>query len=82
MTTQTGAGAPFTHVPRGRKATTFAAEPEALWTAEDVATYLGVPLQTLYYWRTRGDGPTAYRIGKHLRFIPSEVQAYVKQQAV
>ena len=27
--------------------------PEPLWTPIDVATYLGVPVQTLYQWRRR-----------------------------
>ncbi|PRW61999.1 helix-turn-helix transcriptional regulator [Actinopolyspora mortivallis] len=47
-----------------------------LWTLDDVAAYLGVPRNTLYQWRSRGAGPPARRIGKHLRYKPSEVEAW------
>lgn len=41
---------------------------ERLWTAADVAAYLGVPVKTVYAWRSRGHGPKGFRIGKHLRW--------------
>lgn len=41
---------------------------ERLWTAADVAAYLGVPIKTVYAWRSRGRGPKGFRIGKHLRW--------------
>lgn len=41
---------------------------ERLWTAADVAAYLGVPVKTVYAWRSRGRGPKGFRIGKHLRW--------------
>ena len=41
---------------------------ERLWTAADVAAYLGVPIKTVYAWRRRGRGPKGFRIGKHLRW--------------
>lgn len=50
--------------------------PEPLWTVEDVSTYLGVPVQTLYGWRTKGYGPPARRVGKYLRYRPSDVRAW------
>jgi len=46
---------------------------ERLWTAADVAAYLGVPIKTVYTWRTRGRGPKGFRIGKHLRWRVSTV---------
>ena len=52
-----------------------------LWTAHDVADYLGVPLTTLYQWRYLGTGPAAYRVGRHLRYEPSAVQAWLQQHA-
>jgi excisionase family DNA binding protein len=52
-----------------------------LWTAQDVADYLGVPLATLYQWRYLGTGPSAYRVGRHLRYEPSAVQAWLDQHA-
>lgn len=49
-------------------------------TPEDVADYLGVPLQTIYFWRATGKGPAARKIGRHLRFVPADVRAYVTSQ--
>ena len=52
-----------------------------LWTAQDVADYLTVPLTTLYQWRYLGTGPTAYRVGRHLRYEPAAVQAWLSERA-
>ncbi|MCT9929573.1 helix-turn-helix domain-containing protein [Planotetraspora sp. A-T 1434] len=52
-----------------------------LWTVEDVAEFLGVPAGTLYQWRTRKIGPTGHRIGKHLRYLPEDVVAWVREQS-
>jgi predicted DNA-binding transcriptional regulator AlpA len=52
-----------------------------LWTAQDVANYLTVPIATLYQWRYLGTGPTAYRVGRHLRYEPAAVQAWLNQHA-
>ena len=50
-----------------------------LWTAQDVAAYLSVPLTTLYQWRYLGTGPAAYRVGRHLRYEPAAVQAWLER---
>ena len=44
-----------------------------LWTIDEVASYLGVPKQTVYCWRTSGYGPAGFRVGKHLRWRASTV---------
>jgi excisionase family DNA binding protein len=49
---------------------------ERLWTVEDVAEYLGIPVNTLYDWRTRGYGPAAKRVGKYLRYKATDVIAW------
>ena len=51
-----------------------------LWTIEDVSTYLGVPVKTLYGWRLKKVGPAAVRIGKHLRYDPDVVVDWVKSR--
>ena len=64
--------------------TTVTATPvasERLWTAQDVADYLTVPLATLYQWRYLDTGPTAYRVGRHLRYEPAAVQAWLNKHA-
>ena len=48
-----------------------------LWTIEEVAYYLGVPVQTLYSWRGEGRGPGARRVGKRLRWRPEDVKEWV-----
>jgi excisionase family DNA binding protein len=50
-----------------------------LWSAQDVASYLGVPLATLYQWRYLGTGPSAYRVGRHLRYESAAVQSWLDQ---
>ncbi|UJW35082.1 helix-turn-helix domain-containing protein [Saccharothrix sp. AJ9571] len=51
-----------------------------LWTIDDVADYLGIPKNTLYQWRTKGYGPAGKRIGKHVRYQPEDVTAWVAAQ--
>ncbi|WP_233193567.1 helix-turn-helix domain-containing protein [Cryobacterium sp. Y29] len=57
--------------------------PEALEPLMDVtelATYLGIPVSTVYDWRVHGKGPVAYRFGKHLKFTISDVRSWMAQQ--
>lgn len=54
---------------------------EPLWTIEDVATFLRVPVGTLYQWRHRGTGPRAARVGRELRYDPADVRAWFEQEA-
>lgn len=44
-----------------------------LWDIDQVASYLGVPKQTIYTWRTTGYGPRGFRVGKHLRWRATTV---------
>lgn len=53
---------------------------EPLWDVHELADYLGVPVSTVYDWRTRGKGPAAYRFGKHLKFAVSDVRTWVAEQ--
>jgi excisionase family DNA binding protein len=54
---------------------------ERLMTIADLSTMLGVPVDTLYGWRHRGEGPRGYRIGRHVRFRRSSVEAWLEEQA-
>lgn len=49
---------------------------EPLWTIEDVAAYLRVPVQTLYQWRYKNIGPPSRKCGRHLRYDPAAVRAW------
>jgi excisionase family DNA binding protein len=50
---------------------------EELWSPEDLAQYLGVPLATLYAWRYRGEGPPALKVGRHLRYRVADVEQWL-----
>ena len=54
---------------------------DRLWTVDDTSTFLGVPVGTLYQWRTRHQGPRAYRVGRHLRYDPSDVRQWLDDKA-
>lgn len=54
---------------------------EPLWTAAQTAEYLGVPVATLYRWRYVRTGPTAFRVGRHLRYDPDEVRRWLLDAA-
>lgn len=44
-----------------------------LWGIKDVADYLGIPEQTLYQWRTKHYGPPGRRVGKYVKYRPTDV---------
>lgn len=50
---------------------------QQLLSPADVAAYLGVPLRTVYGWRSRGGGPRGYRVGRHVRYRVDEVDAWL-----
>lgn len=55
--------------------------PEApLWSVDDLASYLGVPVATIYKWRHTGEGPAGYRIGRHVRFDPEDVATWLESR--
>jgi len=47
---------------------------------EEVAAELGVPLRTVYAWRSTGRGPRGARFGRHVRFRREDVDAWIEQQ--
>ena len=46
----------------------------------ELSEYLGVPVSTIYDWRSRGVGPRAYRFGKHLKFAVTDVTEWIEAQ--
>ncbi|MFF3331288.1 helix-turn-helix transcriptional regulator [Streptomyces sp. NPDC002888] len=54
--------------------------PDRYLTPDDIAGMFGVPLDTVYQWRRKRTGPPGFRIGKHLRYDPADVRAYVSQR--
>jgi excisionase family DNA binding protein len=55
-------------------------ELDRLMTITDLAEMLGVPVDTLYGWRHRGEGPAGYRIGRHVRYRRAAVEAWLDTQ--
>jgi len=51
-----------------------------LMTTKQVADLLQVPVATLYRWRYYRDGPSAFRVGRHLRYRETEVESWITQQ--
>jgi excisionase family DNA binding protein len=49
-------------------------------TLTELSELLGVPTSTLYAWRYRGEGPAGYRIGRHVRYRRSVVEAWIETQ--
>ncbi|MGH9249049.1 MAG: helix-turn-helix transcriptional regulator [Acidimicrobiales bacterium] len=50
---------------------------EPLIGVEELAEYLGVPVQTIYDWRVAGTAPRAYKFGKRLKFAVSDVRDWL-----
>lgn len=48
---------------------------------EEVADYLGVPVNTLYQWRHKGTAPIAFRVGRFLRYDPAQVRYWLFDHA-
>ncbi|MEV5142888.1 helix-turn-helix domain-containing protein [Streptomyces sp. NPDC052727] len=54
--------------------------PDRYLTPDDVAEIFGVPIETVYQWRKKRTGPPGFRVGKHLRYDPADVRAYVSER--
>ncbi|GIL29927.1 helix-turn-helix transcriptional regulator [Actinocatenispora comari] len=54
---------------------------ERLMTVGEVAEYLAVPVQTIYAWRKRSEGPRGCRVGRYVRFRRTDVEKWLDQQA-
>jgi predicted DNA-binding transcriptional regulator AlpA len=50
---------------------------EKLWTVQELAEFLDIPVHTIYQWRSKGYGPPGRRIGKYVRFVPRDVEVWV-----
>ena len=50
---------------------------EPVFTITELATELSVSTQALYDQRSKGRGPTGFRVGRQLRFRQSEIDAWL-----
>jgi excisionase family DNA binding protein len=49
-------------------------------TIEDASNLLGVPAGTLAHWRLHRYGPPYVKLGRHVRYLRSELDAWVRSQ--
>jgi len=55
--------------------------PDRLLGPEEVAAFLGVPLRTLYRWRSHHEGPRGYRVGRHVRYRLDDVERWLADRS-
>jgi excisionase family DNA binding protein len=53
---------------------------QRLLRPHEVAAFLGVPLQTIYRWRYRHEGPLGYRVGRHVRYRAADVEQWLEER--
>ena len=53
---------------------------EDFLTLPEVADILRVPVNTLRWWRQRGDGPPFFKIGRHLVTTIGDLRAWIQEQ--
>jgi excisionase family DNA binding protein len=51
-------------------------------TERQVAEQLGLSVATLRAWRHRGEGPRFLRLGRSVRYLPSDMDEFVRESAV
>lgn len=55
--------------------------PDEYLTPDDIAYKFKVPLETVYHWRKKRIGPPGFRVGRHVRYDPVAVQAWVAERS-
>jgi excisionase family DNA binding protein len=53
---------------------------DEILTIDEVAQLLKVPVGTLRKWRSAGEGPEGFRLGKYVRFRRSSVDRFVSDK--
>ncbi|MFH8771663.1 helix-turn-helix transcriptional regulator [Streptomyces sp. NPDC017958] len=55
--------------------------PPRFLTPDDLVEMFELPsVETVYQWRRKRTGPRGFRVGRHLRFDPDDVRAWVESQ--
>jgi len=53
---------------------------DPLLSVQDLAAYLEVPVATLYAWRYRRQGPSGFKVGRHVRYRQSDVDRWISER--
>ena len=56
--------------------------PTRALTEREVSTLLGLSVATLRAWRHRGQGPRFLRLGRAVRYLPADLERFVRDSAV
>lgn len=51
-------------------------------TEREVADLLGLSVATLRAWRHRGQGPRYLRLGRAVRYLPADLETFVRASVV
>lgn len=51
------------------------------WSHFETASFLGIPEATLHQLNYKGTGPRSYKIGRHRKYRPADVNAWCEQRA-
>ena len=49
-------------------------------TTKELAELIGVPVATLNNWRSIGRGPRSFRLGRAVRYLVTDVAAWIERQ--
>ncbi|MEV5800737.1 helix-turn-helix transcriptional regulator [Streptomyces collinus] len=53
--------------------------PDRYLTPDDLVEMFDLPsVETVYQWRRKRTGPRGFRVGRHLRYDPADVRAWVE----
>jgi excisionase family DNA binding protein len=67
---------------RGSNGAVVTTRRPAALTERQVAEQLGLSVATLRAWRHRGKGPRFLRLGRSVRYLPADVDEFVRASAV
>lgn len=51
------------------------------WSHAQTAAYLGLPEATLHQMNYKGTGPKSYKIGRHRKYRPADVDVWCEVRA-
>lgn len=46
----------------------------------ELASYLGLPVATIYRWRTYNEGPLGIKVGRHVRYRVEDVDRWLDEK--
>ncbi|MFI6329877.1 helix-turn-helix domain-containing protein [Micromonospora chersina] len=55
--------------------------PSRLWSHQETADFLQIPAATLHQLNHKRTGPRSYKVGRHRRYDPTEVMAWLESRA-